>query len=73
MKIVHKDPNLPQEELDRRTKRQEAPEDLKQELLKLHQAFNHPPKGTPARPSARQPRAAMRVHTWEYLEDKAVH
>ena len=47
------DPNLPSEERDRRTKWRDAPEVLKQELLKVHRAFNHPPNVTLARLIAR--------------------
>ena len=47
------DPNLPSEERDRRAKWRDCPENLKQELIKVHKAFNHPPNVTLARLIAR--------------------
>ena len=47
------DPNLPTAQQDRRTKWREAPEELKEEFIRVHKAFNHPPNVTLARLIAR--------------------
>ena len=44
-----RDPTLPRAEQEGRQQWRDAPEDLKEELMKVHRAFNHPPNVTLAR------------------------